>query len=71
MEEHLIDKTIIKLPNKSSCGVVIKFNENSKFIIGVYIGDVSNNVAEYYGAIYGLYITKLLDIKWVLLRGDS
>lgn len=70
-EKPKIKEIISTLSNKSSCGVVLKVEKNISFKIGVYLGDVSNNVAEYYGAIYGLWLSALLGASKVVLRGDS
>ncbi|XP_059070903.1 uncharacterized protein LOC131861136 [Cryptomeria japonica] len=59
-------------PGKSGIGVVI-FEHNSKIVkvVGKSIGIGSNNVAEFQALSFGLDLAISLDIKDIIMEGDS
>ena len=59
-------------PGKASYGVVI-FDENEKEIHtdNGFLGITTNNVAEYCGLLRGLIICQNMNIKNLLVKGDS
>ena len=59
-------------PGVSGCGSVIYHRGSELWNRSVYLGeDHTNNYAEYYGLIYGLIGARKLQIKNLLVEGDS
>lgn len=57
-------------PGPSGSGALIK-NENDIWSGFEYVGNTTNNVAEYKGLILGLKQLKFLNITKVIVKGDS
>ena len=59
-------------PGIAGCGSVIYYKGNEIWNRSFYLGDNhTNNHAEYYGLIYGLMGAKELQIKNLIVQGDS
>ena len=59
-------------PGIAGCGSVIYYKGNEIWNRSFYLGDnYTNNHAEYYGLIYGLMGAKELQIKNLIVQGDS
>ena len=60
-------------PGNGGAGFIIKDNDNNEIIyqISIHLGKVTNNEAEYYGLIFGLYTAFKLGISRLCVYGDS
>jgi ribonuclease HI len=57
-------------PGPSGCGCIIKYND-MEWSGSEYLGNTTNNVAEYKGMLLGLSQLKRLNINKVIVKGDS
>lgn len=62
---------ILWLNNKAGCGVILQCENKEDFALGLYLGNISSNAAEYYGAIYGIYLASFIQPIKCTLIGDS
>lgn len=62
-------------PGPAGSGVIIKYenlNESNDVSLCEYVGNTTNNVAEYKGLILGLkYLKENLNFKYLTIKGDS
>jgi ribonuclease HI len=60
-------------PGPSGSGAMIKYNDLNDISLCEYVGNTTNNVAEYKGLILGLkYLNKHLNkLKHLIIKGDS
>ncbi len=58
-------------PGKAGSGSVLYENTKEIWCSSHFLGNTTNNVAEYYGLLYGLEEAKKRNIRNLLVRGDS
>jgi ribonuclease HI len=58
-------------PGPAGAGVVLKENDKTIKVIHKYLGEATNNVAEYSAAIFGLQEAKALGYRNITLNLDS
>lgn len=61
-------------PGPSGSGAIIKYQSiisDSDISLCEYVGNTTNNVAEYKGLILGLKYLKEMNIKYLTIKGDS
>ncbi|MEW6524346.1 MAG: ribonuclease HI family protein [Bacillota bacterium] len=58
-------------PGPAAAGIVLEPESGDRREIGIYLGQATNNVAEYVGAIVGLKLALKAGATQVVLRSDS